>query len=376
MKNIKVGFDAKRAFHNRTGLGNYSRDTIRILSNYYPSNDYYLYNPKPAKITNFYTGTNIKEILPKSKFWKKFSSIWRQKAIVKQLIDDKIDIYHGLSGEMPRGIEKTNIKTVVTIHDLIFIRYPKLYSFFDRKIHFNKFKFAAKNADVVIAISEQTKKDIVTFLGIKPDKIKVLYQGCNKVFKQTFTEDKKREVKNKYHLPKNYILNVGTVEERKNLLNIVKAIENSRFNLVVVGNTKSDYAKKVLNYIKEKQMDKRILFLKNVSMEELAILYQEAQLFVYPSIFEGFGIPIIEALYSKTPVITSKDGCFKEAGGENSIYVNPLDITDINKAIHKVLSDEELQNKMKRKGFEYVQRFNDEIIATNFNKLYTNLLND
>ena len=376
MKKNKVGFDAKRAFHNRTGLGNYSRDTIRILSNFYPNNDYFLYNPKPAKITNFYTGNNVKEIFPKSKFWKKFSSIWRQKAIVKQLIDDKIEIYHGLSGEIPRGIEKTNIKTIVTIHDLIFIRYPKLYSFFDRKIHFNKFKFAAKNADVVVAISEQTKKDIITFLKINPNKIKVIYQGCADAFKKKYSQDLINKTKKKFQLPEKYILNVGTIEERKNLFNLVKAIKDIDTKLVVVGRDTSKYAQQVKQFIADNNLKDKVQFLKNVGLNELAIIYQEAQLFVYPSIFEGFGIPIIEALYSKTPVITSKDGCFKEAGGENSIYINPLDVSDIKDAIQKVLSDDELQIKMKRKGFQYVQRFNDENIATNFVKLYTNLLND
>ena len=163
---MRIGYDAKRLFHNNTGLGNYSRDLIRILTKFYTKNSYLLYNPKKGN-RSIDLASNATEILPKGKFWKKFSSFWRQKAIVKQLINDKIEIYHGLSGELPRGIENTKIKTVVTIHDLIFVRYPKLYSFFDRKIHFNKFKYAAETADIVIAISEQTKRDI-----IKPKEIK------------------------------------------------------------------------------------------------------------------------------------------------------------------------------------------------------------
>lgn len=373
---MKIGFDAKRAFHNGTGLGNYSRDTIRILAKLYPDNHYFLYNPKPAKIKRFPLENNTKEILPKSAISKKFSSLWRQKGIVKQLVEDKIEIYHGLSGELPRGIDKTNIKTVVTIHDLIFVRYPKLYSFIDRKIHFNKFKYAAETADVVIAISEQTKKDIVSFLGINSEKIIVLYQGCHAAFKEEFTTKEKNLVKQRFNLPKEYILNVGTVEERKNLLSLVKAIEDTKHHLVVVGNTKSDYAQNVLSYIKKTNLENSVHFLKNVSMQELAIIYQMASVFVYPSIFEGFGIPIIEALYSKIPVITSKDGCFSEAGGKNSIYINPTNIEEIKKAIETVSNNTELQSKMIKNGFEYAQRFNDEVIATNFNKVYTNLLND
>ena len=367
---INIGFDAKRAFHNTTGLGNYSRDLLRILSKFYPDNKYFLYNPKPRKVNRYQLADNNIEVLPKSKFWKKFSSLWRQRAIVKQLVDDKIDIYHGLSGELPRGIEKTNIKTIVTIHDLIFVRYPKLYSFFDRKIHFNKFKYAAEVANVVIAISEQTKKDIVEFLGIEPNKIKVVYQGCASAFKKDYNLDSINKTKDKFNLPNNFILNVGTIEERKNLLNLVKSIKNIDTKLVVVGGDKSDYAKKVKQYIADNNLSNKVQFLKNVTLEELAIIYKLANVFVYPSIFEGFGIPIIEALYSKTAVITSKDGCFSEAGGENSIYINPQNVDEIENAIHLVLNNSDKRIEMEEKGFEYVQKFNDAVIAENIYDLY------
>src|SRR5690554_1012496 len=158
---MKIGFDAKRYFHNNTGLGNYSRDLVRILSGYYPENTYYLYNTKPNIERSVLINTkHTIERLPSSFFAKKFKSIWRMAGIKKQLKKDGIHIYHGLSGEIPINLPD-KIKSVVTIHDLIFMRYPHLYSFFDRKIHFWKFKYAAKHADYVIAISEQTKKDII-----------------------------------------------------------------------------------------------------------------------------------------------------------------------------------------------------------------------
>jgi len=367
---MRIGFDAKRAFHNGTGLGNYSRDLLRILSTYYPENTYFLYNPKKAKQLRYALADNNMEVLPKSKFWKKFSSIWRQKAIVKQLVEDKIEVYHGLSGELPRGIDKTNIKTIVTIHDLIFVRYPKLYTYFDRKIHFNKFKYAAEVADVVIAISEQTKKDIVTFLKINPDKIKVVYQGCAAAFKKEHRNEKLTNIREKYNLPKDFILNVGTIEERKNLLHLVKAIKNIDTKLVVVGGDKSDYAKKVKEYVIANNLSHKVQFLKNVPLDELAVFYTLAKVFVYPSIFEGFGIPIIEALYSKTAVITSKDGCFSEAGGENSLYINPQSVEEIAKAIKLVLENPLQQEEMEKKGWQYAQRFNDDAIVKNVYALY------
>jgi len=367
---MRIGFDSKRAFHNGTGLGNYSRDLLRILSKFNPDNKYFLYNPKKAKKARFNLTDNQIEILPQSKLWKKLSSIWRQKAIVKQLIEDKIEVYHGLSGELPKGIEKTNIKTIVTIHDLIFVRYPKLYSFIDRKIHFAKFKHAAQIADVVIAISEQTKRDIVDFLKINPNKIKVVYQGCNSAFKKEYSTELIKKTKEKYNLPEQYVLNVGTIEERKNLLSLVKAIRNVDIKLVVIGGDKSDYAQKIKAYIAENDLLDKVIFLKNVEVGEMAIIYQQAAIFAYPSIFEGFGIPIIEALYSKTAVITSKDGCFSEAGGAHSLYVNPLSVSEIKLAINLVLSNSDKRKMMEEKGLQYAQKFNDEVIVDEVYKLY------
>lgn len=366
---MKIGFDAKRAFHNRSGLGNYSRDLIRMLSHFYPENNYLLYNPKPGKVT-FHLEENTEEVFPNSAIWRFLSSFWRQKTITNQLKDDHIEIFHGLSGEIPRGIQNTTIKVIVTIHDLIFVRYPELYKPIDRKIYLNKFQYAADHSDVIIAISEQTKKDIVQFLNVDPKHVKVVYQGCNAAYKKSYSNEELHQTSAKFNLPKQFILNVGTVEKRKNLLNLVKAIENLNCDLVVVGNDKSDYAQEVKAYLHMNQLSNRVHFLKNVSTDELAQIYQMASIFVYPSIFEGFGIPIIEALFSKTPVITSKESCFSEAGGPDSIYIDPDNPKDIEKAIQTVLENEELRKKMKEKGLIYAQQFNDDVIAKNIVDIY------
>ncbi len=369
-----VGFDAKRFFHNKTGLGNYSRDLVRILAQFYPENNYLLYNPKPKKIDRiFIDGKCIIEKLPIKKKYNKFSALWRLFKIVPQITEDKIEIFHGLSGEIPIGLNKTGIKTVVTIHDLIFMRYPELYTYFDRKIHYFKFQYAAKKSDLVIAISEQTKQDIISYLKINPDKIKVIYQGCAPVFKEIITTEFIEIVREKYNLPEKFILNVGTIEKRKNILSVIKAIKDIDIQLVVIGK-KTDYFDEIKRYILENAIDDKIIFLENVALNELASIYRMAHIFVYPSVFEGFGIPIIEALYSKIPVITSKGGCFIEAGGENSVYVEPLNVEDIRNGINELLNNPKKQEKMKIKGYEFVQKFNDENIANIIMQSYKEVL--
>lgn len=371
---MNIGFEAKRVFHNKTGLGNYSRDLVRVLATYFPENNYFLYNPKAYKKALFVSNTtNVFEKNPISKFNKKFANLWRQKAVVKDLVKDNIVIYHGLSGEIPVGLEKKGIKSVVTIHDLIFVRYPNLYSFFDRKIHFYKFKKAAERANLVIAISEQTKKDIITYLHIDANKIKVIYQGCQDVFKQNYTEDEKQFVSNKYNLPKTFVLNVGTIEERKNALTIVKAIKRLDIDLVLIGK-ETDYTQKIHQYIAENKLENRVHFLKGLTSKELAITYQLASVFVYPSIFEGFGIPIIEALYSQTPVITNKTGVFSEAAGPNSLYIEPFDDKDLANKIDEILKDSSLASKMKAEGLQFAQKFNDDVIAADVMNCYQQVL--
>lgn len=371
---MKIGFEAKRVFHNKTGLGNYSRDLIRILANFFPENDFLLYNPEPSNEILFKnTNANVFEKLPATPFYQKFYNLWRQIGIVKDLKKDGIELFHGISGEIPWGLRQNNIKSVVTIHDLIFVRYPELYSFFDRKIHFYKFKKAAKDADLIIAISEQTKRDIELFLKIPSEKIQVIYQGCQNVFKKEYSETEKQKVRQKFNLPNEFILNVGTLEERKNALTLVKAIKDIDTKLVLVGK-KTTYTQQIRQYIKENGIEEKVIFLKGLSSEELAITYQLATVFVYPSIFEGFGIPIIEALFSKTPVITTNYGVFPEAGGPNSMYIDPMNEQEIKSKIEFLLQDEAFRHDMAQKGLEYAAKFKDDVIAKQVMDCYTSLI--
>ncbi|MCZ8091742.1 glycosyltransferase family 1 protein [Flavobacterium sp.] len=366
---MKIGFDAKRFFHNKTGLGNYSRSLVKLLSDAYPDNDYFLFNPKKSRefsINNY--SSKVIEVNPNNYLFKKINSLWRLFFISNTVKNYNIEIYHGLSGELPIGLSD-KIKKIVTIHDLIFIRYPKLYNFFDRKIYYWKFKYAAKKADLIIAISEQTKKDIVEFLMINPNKIKVIYQGCQDVFKKKYTLEEKNQVIKKYGLPAKFILNVGTIEERKNLFSVVKSIKDIDIPLVIIGK-KTSYYNEIHQYIIDYKMENRVIHLSELDNIELAIIYQLATIFVYPSIFEGFGIPIIEALYSKTPVITSNSGVFPEAGGPHSIYINPTNIDELKEKIILLLNNENLRNEVTDKGFEFVQKFNDERVANSINSLY------
>lgn len=365
---MKIAFDAKRFFHNTSGLGNYSRDLVRILSEYEPDNEYLLLNKNKSE-----RGKDILEH-PNVQFIETSKgNLSRQLKMGKDAQKQGADIFHGLSGELPLKWDSKPIKKVVTIHDLIFVRYPQYYSFFDRKIHFWKFKKAAATADKIIAISEQTKRDIIRYLKVPETKIEVIYQGCHHAFKEQQSPELMEAVKEKFKLPERFVLNVGTIEDRKNLLNVVKAVNGTEIPLVVVGR-KTKYYKKIESFLKKNKMEKQVLFLEGVSMDELACLYKLADIFVYPSFFEGFGIPVIEALFSKTVVVTSNTSCLPEAGGKDSVYVNPENDLDIRAKLKFLWENESERKRREEKGFEFVQKFNDEPIAKQLMNFYQKLI--
>lgn len=364
---MKIAFDGKRFFHNSSGLGNYSRDLIRILATHFPDNSYVLFNKNQSE-----KGQDILKMPNVSFVETSKGNFSRQFKMGKDAQQKNADIFHGLSGELPLKWTENPIKKIVTIHDLIFLRFPEYYSFFDRKIHFWKFKKAAAQADLIIAISEQTKRDIIQFLKVPAAKIRVVYQGCHQAFKENQSEAFLNSVKKKHNLPKRFILNVGTVEARKNLLNIVKGIDGTEIPLVVIGK-KTKYFNKVQKFLKKNKLENQVQFLENVSIEELAGIYKLADVFVYPSFFEGFGIPVIEALYSKTPIITSNLSCLPEAGGPDSVYIDPHNFEDLKAKILFLWNNEAERNRRAEKSFKFVQKFNDKVIAENLQAVYQEL---
>jgi len=373
---MKIGYDAKRFFLNNTGLGNYSRWLIRTVASLYPDNSYLLYTTKikPNDQVGFINGhPNILPITPKS---KTFTSWWRTKSIVNDLQRDGIDLYHGLSHELPYRINKSGIRSVVTVHDLIFKRFPQYFGRVSRAIYATKLKYACRVSDRIIAISERTKADLIELLNIPARKIAVIYQGCDDAFKSACTPEQKKAVVKKYKLPAEYILSVGTIEERKNLLVVIKALSRVKNNikLVVIGR-QTRYAEDVKQAIHRYRLTDRMIFLNRVDFADLPAIYQLASIFVYPSRYEGFGIPVLEALHSGVPVIAAIGSCLEEAGGPDSLYIDPDNDLELAEKMISILNDEPLRNKMISNGKAYSQKFDDDKLAAQLMDVYRTILN-
>ncbi len=373
---MRIGFDAKRAFNNYAGLGNYSRYIISNICRFYPENECFLYTPGIADQDLFQEpeGTIIKQ--PVSKIGRLTSSFWRSFQLTSWLNRDGVEIYHGLSNELPFGIHHASIKPVITIHDLIFLEHPELYKSFDRYMYRRKVEYGARVASRVIAVSEQTKQDIIRFLKIDESRIRVVYQGCHRQFYSRVSEENLQYTRQQFLLPEEYLLYVGTIEERKNLLKIVEAMDsgNIDFPLVVVGR-KTAYYNQVKNYIVKRGM-KNIHFLDQVQVSDLPAIYQGSSGFVYPSSYEGFGIPILEALNSRVPVITSAGGCLEETAGKGGLFINPNIREEMIQAIKQILEDSALRYQLVREGSVHALKFREEQTIPALYNVYLECLND
>lgn len=372
--NISIGFDAKRALFNYSGLGNYSRNLLSALLKYYPGNSYSLFTPSLKNRIILPDEEKFNIVYPRNLLFRNAPSVWRSRFIVNDINLQGVDIFHGLSQELPSGIEKTGKKSVVTVHDLIFIRFPEYYKWFDAAIYVRKLKHACRSADHIVAISRQTKNDLIEFLGTEEERISVIYQGCNPWFRDFNPDIHGHDIRKKYGLPDRYLLYVSTIEERKNLLGILKAIVQCKIDipLVVIGKKSKQYFQIIQQYIDSNNL-KNIIFPGGIANTELPGIYKNAECLLYPSFFEGFGIPVLEALVSGTPVITSRGGCFAEAGGPGSIYIDPGKPDEIGNAINEVLNDSELRSRMISAGYEFAGNFDDRIIARNYMDLYSRL---
>ena len=386
---MNIGFDAKRAAQNRTGLGNYSRFVIRILSEKFAGNQYHLYTPKPHRMPYLQEIPTLKHLFlhfPPQGIWSRIRSLWRVWGITKDIQKDGIQIFHGLSNELPLNIrtpEQRKMKAggkgckyIVTIHDLIFIHTPQYYHWIDRQIYNFKFRRACRCADRVIAVSEYTKQEIMHYYHTPESKIDVVYQGCDPVFSQEIEEGKLQEVKARYQLPNKFVLYVGSIEERKNLMLVAKAMaelnRRAAIHVVAVGR-RTAYVDQIQDFLKAQGIDHLFHFYHQVPYADLPAFYKWASTFAYPSRIEGFGIPLLEAISSGVPAIGCTGSCLEEAGGPNSIYVNPDDAKGMADAILRTCTDEPLRQHMISEGKKYALNFSDEKLSHDLMKVYESL---
>lgn len=373
-----IAYDAKRLVRNRTGLGNYSRTLVGDLQRTLPPNcRLLLYAPDKGSDD---LRSQVKEdqrthyVYPTTAHSAIARAVWRSWGIVKDLKRDRVDIYHGLSGELPIGIHAAGIRTVVTIHDLIFLRHPEYYNPIDAAVYRAKFLLTCREADRIIAISECTKRDIMEYGGVDSDRIDVIYQSCAGRFSAALDGKHIDDTRNRLSIPTRFILNVGTIEERKNIALAVKALPMlpDDIHLIVVGR-RTKYTAKVEKEARRLNVDNRLHILSGIGDDDLQAIYQMAEAFVYPSRYEGFGIPIIEAIQSGLPVVACTGSCLEEAGGPDCLYVSPDDPRMLAGAIRQTLRGAGGREERIKRSRHYVKRFENNDTARRVSEVYKHL---
>lgn len=328
---MKIGLDAKRAFQNRTGLGNYSRTLIHNLKSFYPEEDYVLFTPR-IQTTYSHLFANYQIITPPGK-----KPLWRSFGIKKDIKKSGIDIFHGLSNELPFDIDKSRIPSVVTIHDVIFDKETDDFPWHDRLVYRMKTQKSIRESSKIIAISQATRDDLIHRFGADPSKIQVIYQPVDRQFDaQYIAPDRFPAVKKQYDLPDQYLLYVGALMKRKNILAMIQAWERlpppHNIPLLIFGEGNA-YKQQLTEYIRKQGIGDKVQLRSSVPFEDLPYLYRLSECVLYPSLFEGFGLPVAEALACGSRVVTSSVSSMPEAGGDLPRYVNPRDVDSIAEGI-------------------------------------------
>ena len=373
---LLIGYDAKRIVSNATGLGSYGRTLVNDLA---ASGEFALrlYAPTAGREdlrSQVVACDNVSFAYPEGRKLGLQRSLWRSRGIVGDLKRDGVALYHGLSGELPVGISKSGIRSVVTIHDLIFLRHPEYYNWVDTKIYAWKFRQACHEADRIIAISECTKRDIMELGGVSVDRIELIYQSCSPRFSADVSNDERARVAHAYQLPRRYLLSVGSIEQRKNIQLAVNALKSlpDDIHLVAVGKS-TPYAERVLAQAGREQLSHRVHFLHGVPDGDLPAIYAQAEVFVYPSRYEGFGIPVIEAIHCRLPVIACTGSCLEEAGGPDCLYVSPDDPNALAAAFRQLQPGAAGREERISRSRDYVRRFEGNDVAGQVAALYRQL---
>jgi len=366
---MRIGIDANWAVYEKAGIGKYSENLIRNLLQEDKKNEYVLFfnffkNKKKhqSEIKNITTGAKAKvsvKFIPIPGKVKEF--LFQTKFPAQKIFPDDIDLYFSpyFSG-IPRVGWK---KMVVTIHDLAFLKFPDHRGKNISNFYLRKTKQAIESCQKVIAVSESTKNDLIKILKVDPEKIVVIYEGKDENFRLIKEKDKINKVVRKY-LPKlqEFILSVGTLEPRKNLVKLIRAysmlpyVIQKKYKLVLAGGegwNNSDIQKE----IKELNLEEKIIKLGYVKQSDLPALYNAATVFVYPSLYEGFGLPPLEAMSCGTPVITSNTSSLPEVVGSAAKLINSKSEKEITEELKNVLTSRKIQLEMKIKGIEQAKKF-------------------
>jgi glycosyltransferase involved in cell wall biosynthesis len=371
---MRVGINASKYFDINTGVGRYTHNLCNFISKGKDGNDYYFY--LPGRNSTCWKNMNGTQSGEQGPFMQSnaLRILWEQILLPFKVRNDMLDLFHYTDHAM--SLVQRRYPVVITVHDIAYIRFPDLLNKTRQVYKKYILSLSIKKADVIITDSHSTKRDIIEFFKVDEKKVKVIHLGVESRFHPISNVEGYRTRNN---LPTKMILNIGTLEPRKNVVTLIKAFKKlqergQKDYVLVIAGEKGWLYKRIFEEIRSSGMEQSIRLLGVVRDEELPLLYNCADLFVYPSLYEGFGLPPLEAMACGVPIITSNTSSLPEVVGNAGIMVDPNDIESLSDGMYRVLGDKELKHRMSRDGLKRSKMFTWEKTVNDVIEIYKNVL--
>lgn len=375
---MQIGIDARYITKYKSGVGFYTQNLLESLASIDSMNEYY-YLTTQRNIPHLkLNGNNFILMHTYISFENHiFGDFWQNLYLPLRLAALNIDVFHGPAVFLP--LVKLGFKTVVTIHDLVSFLFPQTvprkYSLYMQLMT----RLSARFADGIIASSESTRQDLSKHLKIHPEKIKVIHLAVDESFKRVEDKDQIQKILEKYKIDSEFVLFIGNLEPRKNLTRLFEAFAIAHnkipsYKLVVAG-TRGWLYSDIFETVARLNLSDKIIFTGYIDAEDLPALYSAAQVFVLPSLYEGFGLPILEAMSCGAPVITSNMGSIPEVAGDSAILIDPYDIKAIADGLLEVFSNRQLREELMEKGLRRAKNFSWKRVAEETLGVYNEVYN-
>ena len=377
-----IGFDVTAALTQGGGIGRYTRDLIHALVIEAPDFDYKLFSARPPSVLPVAdplpVATGVAHrAAPLGERWLYRLSYRARLPLPVQSFTGALDLFHSPDFVLPPVSGR--IPTILTVHDLSFIHYPetfpvKLVEYLNRVV-----PWSVERADHILADSESTRGDLQSFWGVAPERISVLYSGVNERFRPVTDATALDAVCDRYGLPRPFVLAVGTVQPRKNYEMLVRAFRpvtgHHPHSLVIVGG-KGWLDEGLPKEIERQGLGERVKLAGFVDDADLPALYSAADLLAFPSLYEGFGLPLLEAMACGTPVLSSDASSLPEVAGSSAVLLSPHDESAWSAALIGLLGDEVARQRLLAAGFERSAQFSWASSARLLASIYRNILAD
>ncbi len=358
---MRIGIDARITHYTRAGIGQYTLRLTQALATL-NSEDEFLILQHVKDQAIFTPQANFRRVPIRTP-----SHHWLEKyALSFEISGLGLDVLHSTDfippARLPRGC-----KSVITIHDLAFLHFPHFLTK-DSARYYGQIDRAVHAADHIIAVSKSTRRDIINLLGVDEKKISVIYEAANPIFRPMDRQQALTQVRARHPVPDEFILFVSTIEPRKNVQGLLRSfrrlLDNYKLDItLVLAGARGWLSQEAYDLVNELNLQGRCLFLGSVEDSDLVLLYNAARCLAYPSFYEGFGIPPLEAMACGTPAIVSNLSSLPEVVGDAALLVAPQDVEGLTVALWRVLTDETLWYELQQKGYKRARRFSWERAA-------------